>query len=151
MALKEDIETKGIAPHHIALLYRANPQSRLFEGSLKHHSIPYKIVGGTSFFDTKEVKNLLAWLALIDNPRNELAFRRMVNFPARGIGNKSLEKIIEGAQHHKASLLHYGEQGAPQQELKSGHAAKPHCVRKAPVHCRTTRQKGTSKGNGCDL
>ena len=50
LALKEDIETKGIAPHHIALLYRANPQSRLFEGSLKHHSIPYKIVRGHFFF-----------------------------------------------------------------------------------------------------
>ena len=116
--IHDDLHKRGMPAHNIALLYRANPQSRLFEESLRHQAIPYKIVGGTSFFDTKEVKNLLAWLSLIDYPGNEMSFRRMVNFPTRGIGHKTLERLVDNAPKAKQSFLAFSAAGAPGLELK---------------------------------
>ncbi|MBL93340.1 MAG: ATP-dependent DNA helicase Rep [Myxococcales bacterium] len=116
--IHDDLHKRGMPAHNIALLYRANPQSRLFEESLRQQAIPYKIVGGTSFFDTKEVKNLLAWLSLIDYPGNEMSFRRMVNFPARGIGHKTLERLVDNAPQAKQSFLAFSAAGAPGLDLK---------------------------------
>ncbi len=81
-----------------AILYRTNAQSRLLEDAVRRLDIPYRIVGGTRFYDRKEVRDLLAYLRAISNPWDETALRRIINFPARGIGDQSIQKIANRAQ-----------------------------------------------------
>ena len=76
-----------------AILYRSNPQSRVFEEALRRKSIPYKIVGGMSFLDRKEVKNVLAYWRLVVNPKDDPALRRILNWPSRGIGKTSIDAL----------------------------------------------------------
>lgn len=85
--------TKNINPRDIAILYRTNAQSRYFEETLIKSSIPYVIVGGVEFYKRKEVKDLLAYLKLLVNPKDDESFLRVVNFPARGIGDVSIETL----------------------------------------------------------
>jgi DNA helicase-2/ATP-dependent DNA helicase PcrA len=87
-----------------AILYRTNAQSRIFEEALRKINIPYKIYGGLSFFQRKEVKDVIAYMRLIANPNDEEAFKRVINYPARGIGNTTLNKIIATASIHSVSL-----------------------------------------------
>jgi DNA helicase-2/ATP-dependent DNA helicase PcrA len=77
-----------------ALLYRTNAQSRSFEESLRRMNIPYRIFGGLSFYQRKEIKDFIAYLRVVANPRDEEAIKRIINYPARGIGKTSLEKMI---------------------------------------------------------
>ena len=76
-----------------AVLYRMNAQSNALEYALKRNGIPYQVVGGMKFFDRAEVKDMLAYLALINNPADDLRLRRIINTPARGIGNASVERV----------------------------------------------------------
>ena len=87
-----------------AILYRTNAQSRIFEEALRKKSIPYKIYGGLSFYQRKEVKDVISYFRLAVNPHDEEAFKRVVNYPARGIGNTTLNKIVEAANVHHVSL-----------------------------------------------
>lgn len=87
-----------------AILYRTNAQSRIFEEALRKRAIPYKIYGGLSFYQRKEIKDIIAYFRLIVNPNDEEAFKRIINYPARGIGNTTLSKIIHGAVSHHVSL-----------------------------------------------
>ena len=80
---------------HFAILYRTNAQSRVLEEACMSHGIPYKIVGGFKFYDRKEVKNIIAYLRLIQNPDEDLSLKRIINIPKRGIGNTTLEAIIQ--------------------------------------------------------
>jgi DNA helicase-2/ATP-dependent DNA helicase PcrA len=89
----------------IAVLYRANAQSRPLEEALKLTGIPYMIVGGTRFYERKEIKDLLAYLSLIDNPNDEMAFRRVINFPHRGIGDKTVAHLEDKARESNTSLF----------------------------------------------
>jgi DNA helicase-2/ATP-dependent DNA helicase PcrA len=82
-----------------AILYRTNAQSLGFETELLRRRIPYKVVGSLKFYEREEIKDALALLALVVNPRDEVAFRRIVNKPARGIGGSSVEKIIAAFEH----------------------------------------------------
>lgn len=77
----------------IAILYRSNTQARLIEEELRHEGLPYRVYGGTQFFDRKEVKDVLAYLRLVVFPRDELSLRRIMNYPARGLGDVSLSKL----------------------------------------------------------
>jgi DNA helicase-2/ATP-dependent DNA helicase PcrA len=86
-----------------AILYRTNAQSRAFEESLRKLNIPYKIYGSVSFYQRKEIKDVLAYFRLTINNRDEDALARVINYPARGIGQTSLEKIIVTAGQHKVS------------------------------------------------
>lgn len=79
---------------HFAILYRTNAQSRAFEEALRRHNIPYKIYGGMSFYQRKEIKDLLAYLKLTVNFYDEEALKRIINYPARGIGQSTVDKII---------------------------------------------------------
>ena len=88
-----------------AVLYRTNAQSRSIELALKRRSIPYRIFGGTRFFDRAEVKDILAYLSVIANPTDETRLLRIVNEPPRGIGATSLEKIREIAAAENISVL----------------------------------------------
>ncbi|MDO5522626.1 MAG: 3'-5' exonuclease [Bacteroidia bacterium] len=87
-----------------AILYRTNAQSRIFEESLRKKNIPYRIYGGLSFYQRKEIKDIISYFRLIVNPGDEEAFRRVVNYPARGIGNVTVTKISEAARLHNVSL-----------------------------------------------
>ena len=87
-----------------AILYRTNAQSRIFEDALRKKGIPYKIYGGLSFYQRKEVKDVISYFRLAVNPHDEEAFKRVINYPARGIGNTTLNKIVEAANLHHVSL-----------------------------------------------
>lgn len=87
-----------------AVLYRTNAQSRIFEEALRKINIPYRIYGGLSFYQRKEVKDLVAYMRLIANPNDEEALKRVINYPARGIGDTTLNKIISAANLHETSL-----------------------------------------------
>jgi DNA helicase-2/ATP-dependent DNA helicase PcrA len=81
-----------------AILYRTNAQSRIFEETLRRKNIPYKIYGGLSFYERKEIKDILAYFRMVINPEDEEALKRSVNFPKRGIGDTTVEKIFELAE-----------------------------------------------------
>jgi DNA helicase-2/ATP-dependent DNA helicase PcrA len=86
------------------ILYRTNAQSRIFEEALRKRSMPYKIYGGLSFYQRKEIKDVIAYFRLAVNPHDEEAFKRVINYPARGIGDTTLNKIIDAANMHGVSL-----------------------------------------------
>ena len=87
-----------------AILYRTNSQSRSFEERLRKDNIPYRIYGGLSFYQRKEIKDVIAYFRLIANPNDEEAFKRIINYPARGIGDTTVGKIIQTAQQYGVSL-----------------------------------------------
>jgi DNA helicase II / ATP-dependent DNA helicase PcrA len=87
-----------------AILYRTNAQSRPFEEALRRFNIPYKIYGGLSFYQRKEVKDFIAYLRVIVNPHDEEALKRIINYPVRGIGKTTIEKAVTVANHNNVSL-----------------------------------------------
>ena len=87
-----------------AVLYRTNSQSRAIEDALRKRDIPYRIYGGLSFYQRKEIKDLLAYLRLVINPKDEEALKRIINFPARGIGGTTLDKLVVAANHYGRSM-----------------------------------------------
>lgn len=94
----------GISHSDIAVLYRTNAQSRVIEEALQSSNIPYRIYGGLSFYQRKEIKDVLAYCRLITNPDDEEAYRRIINYPARGIGATTIQKIKLAAVEHEASM-----------------------------------------------
>ena len=87
-----------------AILYRTNSQSRSFEEAMRKNAIPYKIYGGLSFYQRKEIKDIIAYFRLVANPSDEEAFKRIINYPKRGIGGTTVDKIIATATENGASL-----------------------------------------------
>lgn len=97
--IKKSVEEKGSCSYRdFAVLYRTNAQSLGFESEFLHKKIPYVVVGSLKFYEREEIKDLLAYLSLIANGRDELAFRRIVNKPVRGIGEKTQDKIVDSAR-----------------------------------------------------
>lgn len=92
-----------IAYRDMAVLYRTNSQSRSLEEQLRKLAIPYRIYGGLSFYQRKEIKDVIAYLRLAVNPRDEEALKRVINYPARGIGDTTLQKILQCASQHDVS------------------------------------------------
>ena len=88
-----------------AILYRTNAQSRALEDALRKRDIPYRIYGGLSFYQRKEIKDVLAYLRLIVNPKDEESLKRVINYPARGIGQTTVDKLVIGAKQHGLSLF----------------------------------------------
>ncbi len=96
---------EGHHPYNdFTILYRTNAQSRIFEDSLRKKNIPYRIYGGKSFYQRKEIKDVIAYFRLIVNSSDEEAFRRIINYPTRGIGNVTVGKIASAAELHNVSL-----------------------------------------------
>lgn len=90
---------------NFAVLYRTNSQSRAIEDALRKRDIPYRIYGGLSFYQRKEIKDILAYLRLVINPKDEEALNRIINFPARGIGDTTMDKLTIAANHYKKSVF----------------------------------------------
>ncbi|KAA6309465.1 hypothetical protein EZS27_039048, partial [termite gut metagenome] len=87
-----------------AVLYRTNAQSRVFEEALRKRNIPYKIYGGLSFYQRKEIKDVIAYFRLVVNPNDEEALKRIINYPVRGIGDTTMTKIVIAAGNNNVSL-----------------------------------------------
>jgi DNA helicase-2/ATP-dependent DNA helicase PcrA len=98
------LHREGTPRHEIALLYRSNAQSRVMESALFNAHIPYKVYGGLRFFERAEVKHALSYLRLIENPNDDTSFLRVVNFPARGIGARTIEQLQDAARASGRSL-----------------------------------------------
>lgn len=96
--------SKQVKNKDFAILYRTNAQSRAMEEALRRKNIPYKIYGGLSFYQRKEVKDLLSYFRLVVNPKDEEALKRIINYPARGIGDTTLDKITIAANNNQVDL-----------------------------------------------
>jgi DNA helicase-2/ATP-dependent DNA helicase PcrA len=96
---------RGIEANEIAVFYRIHAQSRVLEEALRSENIAYQIIGGMKFFERAEVKNLLSYLRLVDNPRSDADFLRIVNVPTRGIGDKTIDTLIKEATERNTSLF----------------------------------------------
>ncbi len=90
---------------HFAVLYRTNAQSRAIEDALRKRDIKYRIYGGLSFYQRKEIKDVLAYLRLVINPKDEEALKRVINYPARGIGATTVDKLVVAANHYDRSIF----------------------------------------------
>ena len=98
------LQSEGSALADMALLYRSNAQSRILEHALFSANLPYRVYGGLRFFERAEIKHALAYMRLIANANDDTALLRVINFPARGIGARSLEQLQEGARQNECSL-----------------------------------------------
>ena len=101
----QQLHRDGTARMNIALLYRSNAQSRVMESALFNSGIPYKVYGGLRFFERAEVKHALSYLRLIENPNDDTSFLRVVNFPTRGIGARTIEMLQDAARQSGRSLV----------------------------------------------
>src|SRR5690606_31960181 len=95
---------EGYSLNDMAILYRTNAQSRSFEEAFMRDSIPYKIVGGLRFYDRKEIKDIMAYLKVIQNPADNVSLKRIINVPKRGIGPATINKIEEYASQNDESM-----------------------------------------------
>ena len=102
--LRDKVRATGDAWNEAAILYRTNNQSQALEESLRRRGIPYRIYKGASFYDRKEIKDMLAYIRLVINPRDDEAFRRIVNYPARGIGDTTVLRIAQLAAERGVSM-----------------------------------------------
>lgn len=97
--------SQGVGNNDIAILYRTNSQSRIFEEELRKRGIAYKIYGGMSFYQRKEIKDVMAYFRLVTNPKDEEAFKRVINYPKRGIGPTTVDKVAEAAVRNGVPML----------------------------------------------
>ncbi len=114
------LTTNGITLDEIAIFYRTNAQSRLIEESLVAEAVPYHIVGGVRFYSRMEIKDILAYLRILDNPADEISLKRIINVPARGIGNSSLDKISFQAASNGTSFYKAMSEAGNNSLLSSG-------------------------------
>ena len=115
--LYERLAQPGRTYRHVAVLYRTNAQSRVLEDACRRHHIPYIIVGGLKFYDRKEVKDLLAYLHVLVNPKDSVSLRRMINTPIRGIGSGTVAKLEENAKRMDVPLLEAARQASSSGEF----------------------------------
>ncbi|WP_042426813.1 UvrD-helicase domain-containing protein [Comamonas granuli] len=102
--IRQLVKSDGLPRREIAILYRSNAQSRVIESALFNASIPYRVYGGLRFFERAEIKHALAYLRLLENPHDDTSFLRVVNFPPRGIGARTLEHLQDAARQAGCSL-----------------------------------------------
>ncbi len=132
----QQLHREGTPRHEIALLYRSNAQSRVLESALFNARIPYKVYGGLRFFERAEVKHALSYLRLIENPNDDTSFLRVVNFPARGIGARTIEQLQDAARESGRSLW----QSVGSLAGKGGHNLQAFTVRIDAMRAATTGQ-----------
>jgi DNA helicase-2/ATP-dependent DNA helicase PcrA len=112
--------SRHLANKDFAILYRTNAQSRSMEEALRKQNIPYKIYGGLSFYDRKEIKDLLAYFRVVINPEDEQALLRIINYPARGIGKTSIERMMVVANEQRTSIWKCMENNVFPQDFNMG-------------------------------
>ncbi len=105
--IQDFVEKKGTSLSNMCVFYRTNVQSRVLEDEMLARRIPYVIVGGVSFYLRKEIKDVLSMLRLLDNPQDLVSFLRVVNLPKRGIGDTTLEKIVDAQAESGKHILHF--------------------------------------------
>lgn len=110
--IKQLVKSDGFERKEIAVLYRSNAQSRVIESALFNASVPYRVYGGLRFFERAEIKHALAYLRLLENPHDDTSFLRVVNFPPRGIGARSIE-VLQDAARAAGCSLHDGVSAVP--------------------------------------
>ena len=103
-ALRERLRETGDGWNEVVILYRTNNQSAVMEQALRRRGIPYRIYKGSSFYDHKEIKDMLAYMRLVINPKDDEAFKRVVNYPARGIGDTTVQRIAQLAEQRGGSM-----------------------------------------------
>ncbi len=123
-AIKDKLLQHEFQPNDIAILYRTNAQSRVLEDSLRRLSIDYRIYGGLSFYHRKEIKDILAYFRLSINHQDDEALRRIINYPTRGIGKTTYEKIVVKANEMNISAWELIDQHLEMADLGSGAAKK---------------------------
>ncbi len=114
----------GLPPDEIAVLYRTNGQARPIEEALREKSVHYEVIGGSEFFDRREVKDVIAYFKVIANPADEISLLRIVNVPARGIGDITMERLAEVARAAGLTLWQAMKKADAFEELPAGSAAK---------------------------
>jgi DNA helicase-2/ATP-dependent DNA helicase PcrA len=114
----------GVPLDDIAVLYRTNGQSRPVEEALREKGLPYEVVGGSEFFDRREVKDVVAYFKVIANPRDEVSLLRIVNVPARGIGDVTMERLVHHARRLEVPLQEAMDRAAEFEDLPRGAAEK---------------------------
>jgi DNA helicase-2/ATP-dependent DNA helicase PcrA len=141
-SISKRLQDKGREPRDFAILFRTNEQPRPFETELRKAKLPYVLVGGMSFFDRKEVKDVLAYLRLLEDDPDEISILRIINTPARGIGNKSIETLLN----------HCIKQKVPLWDLVTGKAKRPKLtstvIRGLDAMVATVEQVKSSMGRG---
>ncbi len=110
---------EGVPLREMAVLYRTNAQSRALEDVMRSNDIPYAIVGGVKFYERREIKDLLAYCKLLINPRDDVAFRRVVNYPRRGVGAVTLQRLEEAARDRECSLCEVLEDADLLKEMRA--------------------------------
>src|SRR5262249_9152877 len=96
--------SSGVSPRQIAVFYRIHAQSRVLEEVMRAERVPYQIIGGVRFFERAEIKDLLSYLRVVDNPKSDVDLLRIINVPARKIGESTLEKLVQPADERRSSL-----------------------------------------------
>ena len=102
--IRRRLRGDNVEPRDFAILFRTKEQPRAFEAELRRHDLPYILIGGMSFFDRREVRDVTAYLQLLDDPRDEIALRRVINTPPRGIGPTTIQRLAERAGKRNISL-----------------------------------------------
>ncbi len=120
----ESLHTEGVDYADFAIFYRTTAQSRVFEEALRRGNIPYQIIGGLGFYDRMEIKDLLAYLRVICNPDDSISLRRIINVPGRGIGMKTVQKLIDFATDEQISLFEAVKRVDEISQISSGIKAK---------------------------
>lgn len=101
----QEMVKKGISYNQMAVLYRTNAQSRTVEDQFVRKGIPYRLFGGTKFYERKEIRDILSYLRVVANPADTISLKRIINVPKRGIGEASIEKVVQFAEEHTLSLF----------------------------------------------
>lgn len=101
----QSLHSQGVSYRDCAIFYRTNAQSRVFEKALREQGLPYVLVGDIRFYERKEIKDMIAYLSVIINPADELALERIINAPARGVGETGFAKLVNLARSHNITLL----------------------------------------------
>lgn len=127
--VQRDIQ-QGISPEEVAVFYRINAQSRVLEEAFRAAQIPYQVIGGMRFFERAEIKDVMAYLRLVENPRSDADLLRVINTPARGIGNKTIERLLQIAHLEGSSAFQAIEFAQDDDVLGSGPRKKLNEFRK---------------------
>jgi DNA helicase-2/ATP-dependent DNA helicase PcrA len=117
---------EGVRPEQVAILYRTNGQSRPLEESFRARALPFEVLGGSEFFQQREVKDVVAYLKVLANPMDEVSLLRIVNVPARGIGDATMERLLEHAQASGLGIQEALDAAAGVEGLASGAVARVH-------------------------